>query len=133
MAIDKDKICQVLLNVIVNAAEVMKVNGGTLKIATGYSKSLDMVEIAVSDTGSGISPENLKRLFEPFFTTKDPGQGVGLGLAISYGIVKKHGGNIDVKSKVGKGTTVTISLPLKPSAEFRPSPKAEGQKGYPIR
>lgn len=112
LAIDKDKICQVLLNVVVNAAEAMDVNGGTLKIATGYSKSPDMVEIAVSDTGSGISPENLKRLFEPFFTTKDPGQGVGLGLAISYGIVRKHGGNIDVKSMAGKGTTVTISLPL---------------------
>ncbi|RPH39403.1 MAG: sensor histidine kinase, partial [Planctomycetota bacterium] len=64
-----------------------------------------------SDTGCGIPEENLKKVFEPFFTTKEPGEGTGLGLSLSYGIVKSLGGSIDLKSKVGEGTQVTIALP----------------------
>jgi two-component system NtrC family sensor kinase len=112
LAIDKDKIRQVLINVIMNAAEAMENRGGQLRVATRYAAPERQVEIKVSDTGCGISPENLRRVFEPFFTTKDVGRGVGLGLAISYGIVKKHGGSIDIQSRVDKGTTVTISLPV---------------------
>jgi signal transduction histidine kinase len=66
----------------------------------------------VSDDGEGIQPENLSRIFDPFFTTKPEGKGVGLGLAVSFGIIQAHGGDIEVESKVGAGTTFTIILPL---------------------
>ncbi|MDO8931608.1 MAG: ATP-binding protein, partial [Rhodocyclaceae bacterium] len=65
-----------------------------------------------ADTGSGIAPENLQRIFDPFFTTKPVGKGTGLGLSLSYGIVQKHQGRIEVASEVGKGTTFRIHLPL---------------------
>ncbi len=68
----------------------------------------------VQDTGRGIKPENLTRIFEPFFTTKPVGQGTGLGLSLSYGIVKKHDGQIEVKSELGKGTTFRVILPKIP-------------------
>jgi len=67
--------------------------------------------IAVADTGVGISPENLERIFDPFYTTKPVGQGTGLGLSVSYGIIGRHGGDIQVASQVGAGTTFTIRLP----------------------
>jgi two-component system NtrC family sensor kinase len=67
--------------------------------------------IAIADTGIGIPPENLTRVFDPFFTTKPEGEGTGLGLSVSYGIVSRHGGKIGVESKVGQGTTFTILLP----------------------
>ena len=67
--------------------------------------------IQISDTGVGIAPEHLERIFEPFFTTKAPGEGTGLGLAVSYSIMKEHGGDITVESQVGSGTTVTVLLP----------------------
>ncbi|MEW6229838.1 MAG: ATP-binding protein, partial [Bacillota bacterium] len=73
--------------------------------------SMDTVEIVVKDTGCGIPPENIPKIFDPFFTTKEVGKGTGLGLAVSFGIVEKHGGAIDVESEVGKGTTFTITLP----------------------
>jgi len=111
LSMDRDRIRQVLLNVIMNAAEAMEGRGGTLKVSTRSLDGGSRAEISVSDTGCGISPENLQRVFEPFFTTKDVGRGTGLGLAISYGIVKKHGGTIGLKSEPGKGTDVTILLP----------------------
>jgi signal transduction histidine kinase len=73
----------------------------------------DDVWLEFSDTGKGISPEHINRIFEPFFTTKPPGKGTGLGLALSYGIVQKHQGNIDVKSEAGRGTTVRVTLPVR--------------------
>ncbi|MFZ5924725.1 MAG: sensor histidine kinase, partial [Bacillota bacterium] len=73
--------------------------------------SMDTVEIVVKDTGCGIPPENIPKIFDPFFTTKEVGKGTGLGLAVSFGIVEKHGGAIGVESEVGKGTTFTITLP----------------------
>ncbi len=69
------------------------------------------VEIRISDTGAGISEENIHRIFDPFFTTKDVGKGTGLGMNIAYNIIKKHNGTIDVESTVGKGTTFTVKLP----------------------
>jgi signal transduction histidine kinase len=102
---------QVFMNLLINAAQSIDEHG-EIRIAT--STDAGSVRIAISDTGCGIPPENLKRIFEPFFTTKDVGKGTGLGLAIAYGIVvNEHGGRIDVTSEVGAGTTVTIFLPIK--------------------
>jgi signal transduction histidine kinase len=72
--------------------------------------------VRISDNGSGIAPENLKRVFEPFFTTKPVGSGTGLGLSLSYSIVNKHGGRIEVASKPGVGTVFTVRLPVTPPA-----------------
>ncbi|TAN68159.1 MAG: response regulator [Methylobacter sp.] len=102
---------QVFMNLLINADQAIK-DHGEIRIAT--RSDADSVQIAISDTGCGIPPENLKRIFDPFFTTKDVGKGTGLGLAITYDIVvNKHGGRIDVKSEVGVGTTFTIVLPIK--------------------
>ena len=100
---------QVFLNVIVNAAHAIK-DKGEIRIKTWADDRY--VYIAVSDTGCGIPKENLSKIFEPFFTTKPVGKGTGLGLAMSYNIIKKHKGEIAVESEVGKGTTFTIKLPI---------------------
>ena len=76
----------------------------------------DYVRIAVADTGGGIAPEHLDRIFEPFFTTKPDVSGTGLGLSVSLGILQSHGGTIEVKSQLGKGSTFTVKLPAKPGA-----------------
>ncbi|MBV8632894.1 MAG: PAS domain-containing protein [Burkholderiaceae bacterium] len=100
---------QVFMNLIVNASHAIK-ERGTITVRTGSAD--DWVWIAVEDTGEGIPPENLTRIFEPFFTTKPVGKGTGLGLSLSYNIVSKHNGRIEVKSEVGKGTCFTIHLPV---------------------
>jgi signal transduction histidine kinase len=102
---------QVFMNLLVNAAQAIQ-SKGVITIATGASEG--WVWIRISDNGSGIAPENLKRVFEPFFTTKPVGSGTGLGLSLSYSIVNKHGGRIDVASKPGVGTVFTIRLPVVP-------------------
>lgn len=109
--IDPSQIERVFLNLIINAAEAMG-DAGQLTLTTRPSSAKDGIEIDVADTGHGISAENLERIFDPFFTTKETGHGVGLGLAISYGIIREHGGAICVESGVGKGATFTISLPI---------------------
>jgi two-component system, NtrC family, sensor kinase len=109
--LDPSQVERVFLNLIINAADAM--NGtGQLTLSTKYNRTKECVEINVQDTGHGITEENMEKIFDPFFTTKETGHGVGLGLAISYGIVKEHGGNISVESEVGKGTTFTVSFPL---------------------
>lgn len=100
---------QVFMNLLVNAAHAIQ-KQGTITIRTW--REGDSVLIAVSDTGCGIPPENLKRVFEPFFTTKEVGKGTGLGLSIVYDIIKKHNGEITVESEVGRGTTFTVRLPV---------------------
>jgi two-component system NtrC family sensor kinase len=82
------------------------------------------VALSVQDNGEGVRTENLSRIFDPFFTTKPEGKGVGLGLAVSYGIVEAHGGDIEVRSTVGEGTTFTVSLPLVPPAARTEPPPA---------
>ncbi|HWV98556.1 MAG TPA: ATP-binding protein [Candidatus Acidoferrum sp.] len=117
---------QVLLNLVVNARDAMP-QGGQVRIATdrvsldkgathGKSEARvgEFVRLSVSDTGTGIAPENLSRIFEPFFTTKEPGKGTGLGLATVFGIVQKHQGWLEVSSLVGKGTTFNVFLPTIP-------------------
>jgi len=105
---DAQLIEQVLINLIQNAIQAMP-KGGSLRLRV--SQKEDWVETSVQDTGTGIKKENLSRIFDPFFTTKPAGEGTGLGLSVSYGIVSQHGGEIAVESKVGKGTTFTIRLP----------------------
>ncbi len=101
---------QVFLNLINNSLDAMEKDGGVLDIAA-YQKGGHLV-VTVSDTGPGIPEANLQRIFDPFFTTKPVGKGTGLGLSICYGIIKKMGGEITVKSTVGKGTTFIIKLPV---------------------
>jgi two-component system NtrC family sensor kinase len=110
--IDASQMQQVFTNLIINAAGAME-GRGKLSIATRENPEDESIEIEFSDTGYGISKENLERLFDPFFTTKEVGRGTGLGLAISYGIITKHNGNIEVKSELGKGSTFIIRLPIK--------------------
>lgn len=111
VVLDPSQIERVFLNLIINAADAMNGNG-QLTLTTKYNRTKTCIEISVQDTGSGISEENMEKIFDPFFTTKETGHGVGLGLAISYGIVKDHNGNISVESEEGKGTTFTVSFPL---------------------
>ncbi len=101
---------QVFLNLITNAAQAIK-ERGVIAIKT-FTDQSDAV-IKITDTGSGIAPENLKKIFEPFFTTKPVGQGTGLGLSIVYKIIERHNGKINVESVVGSGTTFTIRIPLR--------------------
>src|SRR5262245_3608304 len=106
---DAPKLQQVLMNLIINARDAMP-QGGTLDISTGADE--DSVVISVRDTGLGIAPEHLSKIYDPFFTTKQIGKGTGLGLAVSYGIIRDHGGHINVESKLGEGTRFQITLPL---------------------
>lgn len=108
--VDASQIQQVLVNITLNAIDAMP-KGGELKIETDLIR--DHISVKISDTGCGISPENIDKIFEPFFTTKDVGKGVGLGLSIAYGIISKHEGIIKVESKIGKGATFEILLPIK--------------------
>ena len=106
---DATQIQQVFLNVLVNAGQAMG-DAGTVRLRTW--KEGDFVFASVADSGSGISPENLKRLFEPFFTTKPIGQGLGLGLHISYDIARAHGGTLEAKSEPGRGAEFVLKLPV---------------------
>ena len=107
--VDETQIQQVFMNIVLNAAEAME-GQGELIIET--SSDGKFINAKFTDTGCGIPEQNIKKLFEPFFSTKTKGHGIGLGLAISYGIIKKHNGRINIDSEVGKGSTFTIQLPI---------------------
>ncbi len=102
---------QVFMNLMVNAAHAMGTQRGTITIRSGVVDD-DHVWLEFADNGSGISKENLSRIFDPFFTTKPIGKGTGLGLSLTYGIVQKHHGRIEVQSEVGVGTVFRIELPV---------------------
>lgn len=103
------QIQQSLMAILINATEAMS-RGGNLTVQTGANDSF--VWIKITDTGAGISQENLKHIFEPFFTTKEKGKGLGLGLSVAYGIIENHRGKIEVQSELGKGTTFQILFPV---------------------
>jgi signal transduction histidine kinase len=111
MNVDRSGIQQVLLNLFINSIQAMP-KGGDLRVLTRLSDSLKEMRIDVEDTGEGIPTEQLNNIFDPFFTTKKEGEGTGLGLSVSYSIIKKHGGRIEVKSTPGQGTCFSIFLPL---------------------
>jgi signal transduction histidine kinase len=107
--VDPAQIGQVVLNLSLNAIHAITAPG---KIEVSTRVMDTFVEIIFRDTGSGIAPEHLSKIFDPFFTTKGETKGTGLGLAVSYGIIKKHGGDIEVASVVGQGTTFTVKVPI---------------------
>jgi two-component system NtrC family sensor kinase len=115
--LDINQIKQVLVNLLNNSVQAMS-EGGCLKVVTSLAeREIDhvprlMAAVQVSDSGVGIPAENLGRIFDPFFTTKEVGQGTGLGLSVSYSIVEKHNGRIEVSSAPGKGSTFTVLLPV---------------------
>ncbi len=106
---DASQLHQVLVNLIVNAIQAMR-DGGTVTLRT--RSEAEKVFLSVSDTGSGMSDEVMRNIFTPFFTTKDVNEGTGLGLAVVHGIIASHNGKIEVKSKVGEGSTFEIELPV---------------------
>jgi two-component system, NtrC family, sensor kinase len=121
LSVDPDLIKQVLINILVNAQQAID-GPGRITVRSrvlpprklvGAAEATPVVEIAISDTGCGISAANLQRIFDPFFTSKEVGKGTGLGLSVSYGIVRSHGGEIEVQSTVGEGTTFRILLPAR--------------------
>ena len=138
--VDPAQIEQVLMNLCINARDAMP-QGGRLTIATRSAHCKDEVGrghlgipagdyvcLSVSDTGTGMDAETLGRIFEPFFTTKPPGHGTGLGLATVYGVVKQHGGHIEVHSKVGEGTTFQIYFPTSSPAEPQAASPSSAEK-----
>ena len=123
--VDADLIKQVIMNMLVNAQHAIEHEGSitvrSRRLAQPKSpepgmEPVPMVEIAIIDTGCGIPEKNLKRIFDPFFTSKEVGKGTGLGLSVSHGIVRAHGGVIEVESTVGEGSTFRIYLPVEPPA-----------------
>ena len=115
------QINQVIMNIVVNGAQAISGERGRITIRTGCSGEHVWIEIA--DTGTGIPKAILSRIFDPFFTTKAIGAGTGLGLSLSYGIIQKHGGRIDVCSEPGAGTCFRIALPIR-----RADPAADGEQ-----
>ncbi|HUT33321.1 MAG TPA: cache domain-containing protein [Planctomycetota bacterium] len=130
LVIDPNQIQEVAVNGIVNAIDAMP-DGGQITVR---SRAVEVngapwTEFEIADTGCGIPPENLDRVFDPFFTTKQTGKGTGLGLAVSYGIVTEHGGQIRIASEVGHGATLTVRLPASPPP---PAPAPDPQPKDPI-
>jgi len=114
---------QIFLNLLVNAADAIETKG-TITIRTGAQG--DEVWVEIADTGKGMAPETVKRIFDPFFTTKPVGKGTGLGLSVSYSIVQKHNGRIEVHSVQGQGSRFRLWLPVRqpdrPEAPSGPAP-----------
>jgi two-component system NtrC family sensor kinase len=135
--VDADLIKQVVMNMLVNAQHAIE-EKGSITIRSRRCpeprrpepgvEPVPMVEISIVDTGCGIPEKNLHRIFDPFFTSKEVGKGTGLGLSVSHGIVKAHGGEIEVESKLGEGSTFRVTLPIKPlSADAESGSSRSGQ------
>ena len=134
--IDADQVKQVMMNMLVNAQQAID-KKGTITVRTRVAPQpkrlsrktapVRMVEIEISDTGCGIPANNLERIFDPFFTSKEVGKGTGLGLSVSHGIVRAHGGLIEVESTVGAGSIFRVYLPLEPGPDTAPQEKKDRQ------
>jgi two-component system NtrC family sensor kinase len=111
LAADEDKLKRVFTNLLTNSMQAME-PGGSVTIRTEHDLERNGLKAVFTDTGSGIPKKVRDKIFEPFFTTKPPGQGTGLGLAVSYGIVQEHKGEIGVESEEGKGASFTLWFPL---------------------
>jgi CheY-like chemotaxis protein len=123
---DPGAVQQILLNLVTNARDAMP-DGGRIILAI---RDLDaFVCLSVSDTGSGMDEATKTRVFEPFFTTKPAGKGTGLGMAMVHGLVVQHGGQVEVESALGEGTTVRICLPIVGSDEAAPTPRLDELRG----
>ncbi|WP_457574286.1 PAS domain S-box protein [Desulfolithobacter sp.] len=107
----EDQMIQVFVNLVMNAMDAMADVGGILRVTTAWH-GREMIEVSISDTGIGIDPRHDREIFEPFFSTKSEVEGIGLGLAVSYSIIKEHGGDISFTSQPGQGTTFTVTLPV---------------------
>ena len=111
---DGGQLQQALLNLLLNAEQAMRARPvRRIRVGARRVPEADAVELFIADTGHGIPEENLRRIFDPFFTTREVGEGTGLGLSICYGIVRDHGGQISVESRVGQGTTFKVLLPAR--------------------
>ena len=136
---DSTQIHQVLMNLCTNAGHAMKDGKGILTVEVAEEEMIHdnfsgdpygilpgrSVRISVGDTGQGMAPDVMERIFDPYFTTKKKGHGTGMGLAVTHGIIKNHGGAITVESEMGKGSTFTVLLPI---MEERPGPSSEAQE-----
>jgi two-component system NtrC family sensor kinase len=117
--LDANQVQQVFINIILNSADAMP-DGGILTITTQAATGDGYAQVQFADTGVGIPERDLHRIFDPFFTTKGDRRGTGLGLAVSYGIIERHHGRIEVQSEEGQGTMFTVKLPLQASEEVPP-------------
>jgi two-component system, sporulation sensor kinase E len=108
---DPSGLRQVFMNLLINACQAIK-DGGRVQVSTIYSDKEGAIHVQVRDTGCGIDQDVIDRIWDPFFSTKEVGKGIGLGLALTYNIVKRHGGEITVESRVGEGTQFTVLLPV---------------------
>jgi PAS domain S-box-containing protein len=114
---DKNQLCQVVINLIINAIDAMDGNG-VITLHTFEDADKDKAYLEVSDTGGGISPENMSKIFDPFFSTKELGKGTGLGLSMAYGMMEENHGRIFVRKTGPQGTTFTLELPLVPMSDI---------------
>jgi two-component system, NtrC family, sensor kinase len=126
---DAEKVKQVFMNLLMNAKQAIA-NSGRIVVETSRRQAQNCIRVAISDDGCGIAPELIHKIFDPFFTTKPVGEGTGLGLSVSYGIIQDHGGRIEVVSEPGKGSTFSVFLPLEevPSAETSRDVKPAGDR-----
>jgi signal transduction histidine kinase len=114
--VDQRRLSQALINLVLNGVQAMADTGGVLKIGAYRPERGETFRIEVEDTGPGIPPEDINHVFEPFFTTKNVGEGTGLGLYVTYGIIQKHNGRIEVTSRPGQGAKFVLSLPIRRAA-----------------
>ncbi|HET6615387.1 MAG TPA: ATP-binding protein [Dehalococcoidia bacterium] len=129
--LDTNQVQQVLLNIIINAEQAMRSEGGEGRLRISTRAQRGAVVASFADSGPGMSAETLRRIFDPFFTTKDAGEGTGLGLTISYGIIEDHGGRIWAESEPGRGTTFLIELPMLSAGNARAEPEAPSPPASP--
>jgi signal transduction histidine kinase len=113
LSCDFKRLQQAFINILWNGIEAMP-EGGVLTVSTNFDRQRNIIEVKISDTGVGISEEDVEKIFEPFFTTKDEGKGVGLGLSVAYGIIRQHEGELYIQSKASEGVHCTIQFPAGP-------------------